>query len=134
ALSQHHTKMRDVHMRSLFADDPKRFEKFSMSLDETLFDFSKHRVTEETMKLLLALAEQAKVAEWRDKMFAGEKLNGTEGRSVLHVALRNRSNKPILVDGKDVMPEVNAVLAKMRAFTDRVRGGEWKGHTGKRIT
>jgi glucose-6-phosphate isomerase len=134
ALAKHHAAMRDVHMRQLFADDPKRFARFTLKLDETLVDFSKHRVTEETMKLLFDLARQAKVEEWRDKMLAGEKINGTEGRSVLHVALRNRTNKPILVDGKDVMPEVNAVLAKMRDFTDRVRSGAWLGHTGKRIT
>ena len=134
ALARHHETMRDVQMRSLFADDPKRFERFSMSLGDVLVDYSKHRITDETLKLLLALAEQAKVGFWRDKMFAGEKINGTEGRSVLHVALRNRSNRPIVVDGKDVMPEVNAVLAKMREFTDRVRSGAWTGHTGKRIT
>jgi glucose-6-phosphate isomerase len=103
-------------------------------VDDVFVDYSKHRITEETMKLLFDLARQAKVFEWRDRMFSGEKINRTEDRAVLHVALRNRSNRPIVVDGKDVMPEVNAVLAKMRAFTDRVRSGEWKGHTGKRIT
>jgi glucose-6-phosphate isomerase len=134
ALLRHHTSMRDVHMRELFAQDPKRFERFSLRLGDLLLDYSKNRVTDETMKLLFALAEQAQVASWRDRMFAGEKINVTEGRSVLHVALRNRKNKPILVDGKDVMPEVNEVLAKMRAFTESVRSGAWKGHTGKRIT
>ena len=121
-------------MRDLFAQDPKRFERFSLRVGDLLVDYSKNRVTDETMKLLFALAEQAQVAGWRDKMFAGEKINVTEGRSVLHVALRNRTNRPILVDGKDVMPEVNEVLAKMRAFTDSVRSGAWKGFTGKRIT
>ncbi len=134
ALLRHQQTMRDVHMRDLFAQDPKRFERFSLRVGDLLVDYSKNRVTDETMKLLFALAEQAQVAGWRDKMFAGEKINVTEGRSVLHVALRNRTNRPILVDGKDVMPEVNEVLAKMRAFTDDVRSGAWKGFTGKRIT
>ena len=134
ALARHHDAMRDVHVRSLFESDPRRFERFSRKEADLLVDFSKHRITDETLDLLLALAEQAKVTEWRDRMFRGEKINRTEDRAVLHVALRNRSNEPILVDGQDVMPEVNAVLAKMRAFTDRVRSGEWKGHTGKRIT
>jgi glucose-6-phosphate isomerase len=134
ALLRHHQTMRDVHMRDLFAQDPKRFERFSIRMGDLLVDYSKNRVTDETMTLLFALAAQAKVADWRDKMFAGEKIYVTEGRSVLHVALRNRTNRPILADGKDVMPEVNDVLAKMRAFTDSVRSGAWKGFTGKRIT
>ncbi len=134
ALARHHSAMREVHMRDLFASDERRFERFSIEVGDLLFDYSKHRVTEETMKLLFDLARQARVAEWRDRMFSGEKINRTENRAVLHVALRNRSNRPILVDGQDVMPEVNAVLAKMRAFTDSVRSGAWRGHTGKRIT
>ena len=134
ALVRHHAAMRDVHLRTLFAEDPRRFERFTIKEADLLFDYSKHRVTDETMGLLLALAEQAKVTEWRDRMFRGEKINRTEDRAVLHVALRNRSNEPILVDGKDVMPEVNAVLARMRGFTDKIRSGAWKGHTGKRIT
>jgi len=138
ALSRHHATMRDVHMRTLFAEDPKRFERFSVPLgagpSPILLDYSKHRVNDETMKLLFALARQAKVEEWRDKMFSGGKINGTEHRAVLHVALRNRSNRPIVVDGQDVMPEVNTVLAKMRTFTESVRSGAWKGFTGKRIT
>ncbi len=134
ALARHHASIRDVHMRTLFADDPKRFERFSLRLGDLLVDYSKNRVTDETMKLLLSLARQAKLEEWRDKMFAGEKINGTEHRAVLHVALRNRDNHPIVVDGADVMPEVNATLAKVRGFTEAVRGGGWKGHTGRRIT
>ena len=134
ALVKHQGTMKSVHMRTLFAEDPKRFERFSLASGDLFVDYSKNRITEETMRLLLALAEQANVAEWRDRMFAGEKINGTEGRAVLHTALRNRSNRPIVVDGKDVMPEVNAVLAKMRAFTESVRSGAWKGFTGKRIT
>jgi glucose-6-phosphate isomerase len=134
ALKAHAGLMGDVHMRSLFAQDRRRFDRFSLRLDDLLLDYSKHRVTEETMRLLFALAREAEVEQWRDRMFAGEKINGTEDRAVLHVALRNRSNQPILVDGQDVMPEVNAVLARMRDFTTRLRSGEWKGHGGKRIT
>jgi glucose-6-phosphate isomerase len=129
-----HKELETRTMRELFAADPGRAEQFSLALGDLFVDYSKNRITAETMTLLVNLAEQAEVTAWRDRMFAGEKINGTEGRSVLHVALRNRSNRPILVDGKDVMPEVNATLAKMREFTDGVRSGAWKGHTGKRIT
>jgi glucose-6-phosphate isomerase len=134
ALARHHAEMERVHVRDLFSADPRRFESFSLEVDELLLDFSKHRVNAETMKLLFDLARQAQVFEWRDKMFSGDKINRTEDRAVLHVALRNRKNRPILVDGADVMPEVNAVLAKMRAFTDSVRSGAWRGHTGRRIS
>jgi glucose-6-phosphate isomerase len=134
ALVHHHAATSSAHMRELFAADPRRFDRFSLEVEDVLIDYSKHRVTDETMKLLFALARQQQVFEWRDRMFAGDKINRTENRAVLHVALRNRSNRPILVDGKDVMPEVNAVLAKMRAFSDRVRSGAWKGFTGERIT
>ena len=135
ALTEHKTAMEKVHMRDLFAKDPERFTKMSREACGIFVDYSKHRVTDETAKLLLALATQQNVEGWREKMFSGSKeLNGTEGRAVLHVALRNRSNRPIHVDGEDVMPAVNEVLAKMRAFTDRVRSGEWLGHTGKTIT
>jgi len=133
-LQKHHQEMRDVHLRDLFARDPERFEKFSLRLGDLLVDYSKHRITPQTLRLLFALARQQQVQQWRDKMFAGEKINSTEQRAVLHVALRNRSNRPILVDSKDVMPEVNGVLARMRDFTERLRGGAWKGHTGERIT
>jgi glucose-6-phosphate isomerase len=134
ALARHQVAMKPVHVRDLFATDSRRFERFSLEIDALLYDYSKHRVSAETMTLLLELARQARIFDWRDKMFAGEKINRTEDRAVLHVALRNRSNRPILVDGKDVMPEVNAVLAKMRAFTEAVRGGAWRGQTGSRIT
>jgi glucose-6-phosphate isomerase len=134
ALARHRDAMRDVHLRDLFAADAGRAEQFSIEVEDLRVDYSKHRVTGETMKLLFDLARQARVFEWRDRMYAGEKINRTENRSVLHVALRNRSNRPIVVDGADVMPEVNAVLAKMRKFTDAVRNGDWKGHTGKPIT
>ncbi|HWL85034.1 MAG TPA: hypothetical protein VNO21_04495, partial [Polyangiaceae bacterium] len=132
-LAKHFADVRELTMLSLFADE-KRFERFTLGHEDLLLDFSKNRVTGETLDLLIGLARQAEVETWRDRMFAGEKINRTENRPVLHVALRNRSNRPILVDGKDVMPEVNAVLAKIRAFTDRVRSGAWTGFTGKRIT
>jgi glucose-6-phosphate isomerase len=134
ALARHRDTLADVHLRNLFAGDPSRFDRFSIQVDDLLVDYSKNRVSEETMALLFDLARQARVFDWRDRMMSGEKINRTENRAVLHVALRNRSNRPILVDGKNVMPEVNAVLAKMRDFTDRVRAGVWKGHTGKPIT
>src|SRR5262245_24380409 len=111
ALEAHHREVAPAHLRDLFRDDPRRFDKFSLRFDDFLLDFSKNRITEKTLGLLLDLARQADVPGWRDRMFAGEKINITEHRAVLHVALRNRSNRPILVDGKDVMPEVNAVLA-----------------------
>jgi glucose-6-phosphate isomerase len=135
ALAQHKSSIANVHMRDLFAQDPQRFTKLSREACGVFVDYSKHRITDETLKLLFALARQQGVEAWRDRMFSGDKaLNGTEDRAVLHVALRNRSNRPIQVDGKDVMPGVNAVLAKMRDFTDRLRNGVWKGHTGKTIT
>lgn len=121
-------------MRELFAKDPDRFNKFSIEFGGILYDFSKNRITEETLDLLVSLAEQAKVKEMAEAMFTGEKINVTERRAVLHTALRNRSNNPVYVDGKDVMPDVNRVLAKMKDFCARVRSGEWKGYTGKAIT
>jgi len=134
ALAAHRDAMTSVHVRDLFAGDATRFDRFSLEVEDIVVDYSKNRVTSQTLDLLFGLARQAGIFEWRDRMFAGEKINRTEDRAVLHVALRNRSNLPIVVDGKDVMPEVNAVLAKMRAFTESVRSGAWKGHTGKRIT
>jgi glucose-6-phosphate isomerase len=134
ALLDHQPAIARTTMRDLFAADPQRFAKMSREACGVFVDWSKHRATDETWKLLFALAAQADVAGWRDRMFAGDKINGTESRAVLHTALRNRSNRPVLVDGQDVMPEVNAVLAKMRDFTDRVRSGAWKGHTGDTIT
>jgi glucose-6-phosphate isomerase len=134
ALLDHKPSIANTTMRELFAADPKRFAKMSRETCGLFVDWSKHRATEETWQLLLALARQADVAGWRDKMFAGARLNGSEDRAVLHVALRNRSNRPIVVDGADVMPQVNGVLAKMRSFTDRLRSGAWKGHTNKSIS
>ena len=133
-LEKHFDETKRVAMRDLFAQDPDRFKKFSLEFDGLLFDFSKNRITEETMSLLRALAVERDVAGWAKKMFTGEKINITENRAVLHIALRNRSNRPSLVDGKDVMPEVNAVLAHMEEFSKAVRTGEWKGYTGKPIT
>ncbi len=131
ALEAHHQKMAPCHMRDLFAEDPARFDKFSLHLDDILFDFSKNRITEETVTLLTDLAAQAKLDEAIKGMFRGDRINNTEGRAVLHVALRNRSNRPILVGGKDVMPEVNDVLGKMRRFSEAVRSGTWKGFSGE---
>ncbi len=133
-LEQHYQAMRNVHMRDLFAQDSNRFAHFSLHLDDILFDYSKNRMTADTLKLLLELAKQAKLSEKIEAMFTGQKINRTEDRAVLHIALRNRSNTPILVDGVNVMPEVNRVLAKMRDFSERVRSGAWKGYTGKAIT
>ena len=134
ALERHAAEMADVQMRDMFTSDPNRFETFSLTACGLLLDYSKHRITGETMRLLLELANQQGVEERREAMFSGQKINVTEGRAVLHVALRNRSNRPIPVDGKDVMPEVNAVLDKMRGFVARIHSGEWKGYTGKEIT
>jgi len=134
ALIQHQRVVGDLHMRDLFNRDTRRFDRFSLRLGDILFDFSKNRITDETMQLLFALARQANLAQSIEAMFTGEKINTTEGRAVLHVALRNRSNEPIYVDGQDVMPEVNRVLEKMRRFSKVVRSGEWKGYTGKAIT
>jgi glucose-6-phosphate isomerase len=133
-LEEHYQEISALHMRDLFASDPGRFEKFSLRLNDILFDYSKNRITEKTIDLLVELARQANLAEMIEAMFAGEKINNTEGRAVLHVALRNRSDRSILVDGKNVMPEVNGVLEKMRPFSDSVRSGEWQGYTGKAIT
>jgi glucose-6-phosphate isomerase len=133
-LEAHYQEISALHMRDLFISDPERFEEFSLRLDDILFDYSKNRITRKTMDLLIELAQQSGLAEMIEAMFSGEKINNTEGRAVLHVALRNRSNRQILVDGEDVMPEVNRVLEKMRVFSDSVRSGEWKGYTGKAIT
>lgn len=134
ALQMHQTWIAPQHMRDLFARDPQRFDRFSLRVGDLLLDYSKNRILPETMSLLFDLARQADVEGWRDRMFRGEKINVTEGRAVLHVALRNRSNRPILVDGEDVMPKVNAALRQMREFSDAVRSGQWKGCTGKAIT
>ena len=134
ALAEHYREVGDLHMRDLFAADPCRFDRFSLRLGDILFDYSKNRITEATMALLFELARQAGVEARRDAMFAGEKINVTEDRAVLHVALRNREDRPIIVDGQDVMPGVNRVLGQMRGFCARVHSGQWTGYTGKKIT
>lgn len=133
-LCQHQQEIAPTHMRDMFAQDPNRFEKFSLQFTDILFDYSKHRINEKTLPLLFQMAREANIENWRERMFSGEKINITENRAVLHTALRNRANTPVYVDGKDVMPEVNAVLAQMRKFSDSVRNGSWVGYTGKRIT
>jgi glucose-6-phosphate isomerase len=133
-LQAHYETLSKKHMRDMFKEDPKRFDKFSLRFNDILFDFSKNRITDETLKLLVNLANQRDLKGWTEKMFTGQKINTTEDRAVLHVALRNRSNTPIMVDGKDVMPEVNAVLKHMREWTEAIRSGAWKGYTGKAIT
>jgi glucose-6-phosphate isomerase len=134
ALRAHHSDFAYTPMRDLFADDPKRFENFSMRAGELFLDYSKQRVNAHTMQLLLQLAREADLEGWREKMFSGQKINFTEDRAVLHIALRNRSNSPIFVDGEDVMPLVNGVLARMKTFSQAVRSGAWLGYSGKTIT
>jgi len=134
ALRAHHKVMARASMRDLFRDDARRFQHFSLQAGDILLDFSKNLITAETLKLLLKLAQEAGLKGAIAAMFGGEKINFTENRAVLHVALRNRSERPILVDGHDVMPDVRAVLAHMRTFSEQVRSGRWKGHTGKRIS
>ncbi|MGL6337233.1 glucose-6-phosphate isomerase [Aeromonas jandaei] len=134
ALEAHFAANKETRLKDLFAQDPKRFDKFSLTFgDDILVDYSKNLITEETLKLLVDLAKETDLRSAIDAMFNGDKINMTEGRSVLHVALRNRSDRPIESDGKDVMPEVNAVLAKMKGFCEKIISGEWKGYTGKAI-
>jgi glucose-6-phosphate isomerase len=134
ALAAHRRTWKGKHLRDLFARDPKRFGRFSLTLDDLLLDYSKNLVTGETMKLLLRLARASDVERMRAAMFAGEPINVTEDRAVLHIALRNRSGRPVLVDGRDVMPAVRAVLDRMRGFTEQVRSGAWRGYTGQAIS
>ncbi|MBL8688378.1 MAG: glucose-6-phosphate isomerase [Rhodospirillaceae bacterium] len=133
ALAQHRDRVSPLHLRDLFAGDPDRFQRFSLSHEDLLFDFSKQRVTTETMALLHELARAADVAGWTDRMFSGERVNGSEGRAAFHVALRSRSTAPMRIDGRDVMADVREVLDRVRAFADRVRAGEYVGATGKPI-
>jgi glucose-6-phosphate isomerase len=134
ALAEHWEQIQPIHMRELFAQNSDRFKQLSTSSCGILLDYSKNRVSADSMALLFCLARAADVPGWVTRMFAGEEINSSEGRAVLHTALRNRSNRPVLVDGKDVMPEVNRVLEQMERFSDRLRSGEWQGHTGRRIT
>ncbi len=133
-LQEHYDQLKDRHMRDLFAEDSNRFNTFTRQFEDILLDFSKNRITQQTLDLLLQLADQAGLADAISRMFSGDKINRTEDRAVLHVALRNRSNTPIMVDGEDVMPAINAVLDRMKTFTERVRSGEWKSYTGDTIT
>ena len=134
ALAEHQREIAEVPMRELFARDPERFARFSLRFGDLLFDFSKNRITETTLRRLLDLAHQAGLAGRIAAMFRGDRINVTENRAVLHVALRNRSGRPILLDGEDVMPEVNRTLGRMRSFVEAVRSGQWRGGTGRAIT
>jgi glucose-6-phosphate isomerase len=133
-LTEHFSQVRDLHMRDLFARDPGRFEELSLRFNDILVDYSKNRITGQTLKLLIGLAEETGLREAIDAMFSGEVINLTEGRAVLHTALRNRAGNPVYVDGKDVMPEISAVLEKVRIFSTAVRSGQWVGYTGRRIS
>src|SRR5690625_2457758 len=130
-LAQHAQTLRTQKIKDLFAEDQARFDKFSLQLPHFLFDYSKNLITEETQSLLLALAEEVDVAGWRDRMFAGEHLNRTEDRAVMHVALRDKSGKPIMIDGQDVRPVVEGELKRMRALVEQVRSGRSEEHTSE---
>ena len=133
-LQEHYRQMRDGSMAELFRQDQERFSALSVRFEEILVDYSKNRITKETMGLLLGLARECRVQDAVECMFSGDRINATEKRAVLHVALRNRSNTPVYLDGKDVMPEVNAVLAQMERFSESIGSGAWKGYTGRSIT
>ncbi len=133
-LAEHFRQVKDLHMKELFSGNPERFAKYAIRFNDILVDYSKNRITGDTIPLLIRLAEEAGLKEAIEKMFTGDRINETEDRPVLHVALRNRGNAPIHVDGKDVMPQVNEVLKKMKGFSANVISGKWKGYTGKKIT
>src|SRR6266436_3785266 len=133
ALEEHYQEIRNVHLRTLFAEDPKRGQRLALEAAGIYLDYSKNRVTDATLRLLLQLAEAAGLRERIDAMFRGDKINVTENRAALHVALRAPKGQAIFVDGENVVPEVHAVLDKMAAFANRMRSGQWKGYTGKRI-
>ena len=133
ALEQHHSEIRDMHLRELFAQEPDRGERLVAEAAGLFLDYSKNRITDETLRLLTQLAEECGVAERRDAMFRGEHINTTEDRAVLHVALRMPRERSLIVDGEDVVKQVHEVLDRMSSFADRIRSGEWKGHTGKPI-
>ncbi len=132
-LQAHQQTLARTRLRELFAQDQHRFEQFSITASGILLDYSKNHLTPQTLTLLLQLAEEVKLKEWIERMFSGEKINHTEQRAVLHIALRNRSNRPFTVDGHEVMPAVNAVLGKMRQFSEAIRNHDWRGYTGKPI-
>lgn len=133
-LKEHYDQIKDKHLRQWFKEDPQRFDKFSIQFNDILFDYSKNRIEEKTLKLLIQLAEETQVKEAIEKQFSGDKINETENRAVLHTALRNRKNTPVIVGGEDVMPKINKVLSQMQKFSESVISGEWKGYTGKAIT
>src|SRR5690606_4420898 len=133
-LADHYISINEKSLKQLFAGDPQRFEKFSLNLGDILLDFSKNRIDDETLALLIQLAKEYQLDDAINAMFAGEKINQTEGLQVLHTALRNQSSDPIIVDGEDVMPKVRGVQAQMKDFTNRILSGEWKGYTGQEIT
>ena len=133
ALKAHYNEIRNLHLRTLFAEDPKRGEQMTAEAAAIYLDYSKNRITAETLRLLLYLADAVGLRARIDAMFRGEKINVSEQRAVLHVALRSPRGASILVDGENVVPEVHAVLDRMAGFANRIRRGEWKGHTGKRI-
>jgi glucose-6-phosphate isomerase len=133
-LKEHYTFMKNIHMKDMFHEDDDRFSAFSLVFKEMLVDFSKNIINRKTLQLLLVLAEESGLKDAIEKLFSGDKINETENRVVLHTALRNRANTPIYVDGKDIMPDVNAVLRKMKEFSRRVTAGEWKGYSGKPVT
>ena len=133
-LTDHYITINQESLKELFQKDPQRFDKFSVQLEDILVDYSKNRINEETIALLIQLAKECQLGVAIKAMFSGEKINETEGREVLHTALRNQSGKPVLVDGKDVMPQINAVLDHMESFTNEILSGSWKGFTGKVIT
>ena len=133
ALNNHYEKIKSIHMRGLFNEDVDRFNKYHIQYDDFLVDFSKNRITDETLNLLIDLAKEAKFEDWRDRLFSGDKINFTENTSALHIALRNRSNNPIIYNGKDIMPNVNKVLSQMKEFSNDIRNGKVKGYTGEKI-
>ena len=133
-LQEHYKATQALHMKDLFAQDPARFDTFSVQFEDILVDYSKNRITKETMGLLIDLANEVGLKTATEAMFTGQKINNTEKRAVLHTALRNRANTPVYFEGKDVMPDVNRVLEKMKGFCEKVRSGAWKGYTGKAIT
>mgnify|MGYP003685551697 CR=1 FL=1 len=134
SLTQHFSKVEGLHLKDILKNDSKRFDKYSIQFEDILVDLSKNRLTDETLKLLLDLAKETKLDEAIKAMFSGDFINKTEGRAVLHTALRNRSNKPVFFEGKDVMPDINRVLQQVKVFSDNLISGNWKGYSGKVIT
>ena len=133
-LKKHHQELKNIQIKDLFKSDTRRFQKFSLTFEEMIVDFSKNRITKETINLLLELAKETNLEAEIKAMFSGDKINVTEDRAVLHTALRNRSKKAIKVDGKNVMSQVNSVLDQMKVFSNKIIAGKWRGYTRKRIT